>query len=92
MKIFTIGERKRSKGRDYTDLRFLMDKGIQPDMKVLKTLGNITTSQGILDYLTEAISSQNKKTLIRDVQPFLFNPYDDSIEYFEHYIRQYQRM
>ncbi len=91
MKIFTIGERKRSKGRDYTDLKFLMDNGTKPDMKVLKQLGNIITGNNIIKYLRQVIESQDKKILIRDVQPFLFNPYDDAIEYFEHYIESYQR-
>lgn len=92
MKIYTIWERKRSKWRDYTDLKFLMDKWVKPDMQVLEQLWNLTTPQQIIEYLIHTIEGKNKKILIQDVQPFLFNPYDDSIEYFEKYVTHYQRI
>ncbi|USN56282.1 MAG: nucleotidyl transferase AbiEii/AbiGii toxin family protein [Candidatus Peribacteria bacterium] len=38
MKIYTIGQRRRAKGRDYFDLKFLMDKGIHPNHEILDQL------------------------------------------------------
>ena len=91
MKIFTIGERKRSKGRDYTDLKFLMDKNVKPDYNIMEKLCGYTTEKQIQNHLTHIINNQDRSYLIRDVQPFLFNPYDDSIEHFEQYVNNYRR-
>lgn len=91
MKIITIWERKKAKWRDYVDLKFLMDKWVKPHFGILEKLCNCSSGKQIITYLWALIDQQNKTSLIRDVQPFLFNPYDDSIEHFEKYITTYQR-
>ncbi|USN54705.1 MAG: hypothetical protein H6765_09530 [Candidatus Peribacteria bacterium] len=49
----------------------------------------MTSDTDIKDYLLATISEKNKDRLIRDVQPFLFNPYDDSIKHFDLYVENY---
>jgi len=90
-KIRTIGERKRSKGRDYVDLIFLQKKQVRPDYGYLKQFLGIENPSQLKKYLLDIIAKKDKNRLIRDVQPFLFNPYDDSIKHFELYVKEYAR-
>lgn len=90
-KIATIWQRKRAKWRDYFDLVFLMAKNVQPNMRYLEQKINISTSQGILSWLLDAYTDAWADYLAKDVQPFLFNPYDDSVKNFGMYVEAYER-
>ncbi len=88
-KILTIWERKRAKWRDYYDVVYLMWKGIKPDIRFLQEKLQISDSEEIKSYLIWVVKNQNITLLQKDVMPFLFHQYDDSISNFVVYVRNY---
>ena len=72
MKLRALFFRKRSKGRDLSDLLFLMGRQIQPEYTLLPEAVNTP------DKLAQALKNQSAewdlKALFRDVEPFLFQP------------------
>lgn len=69
-KIAALLGRKRSKGRDYFDVTFLLSK-TTPDFKYLSEKLKITGMTHLKQKLLENIESVNLKELAIDVSPFL---------------------
>ena len=65
--------RKRSKGRDFFDVVYLMGK-TEPDYKFLKKRLNIRTKKELINVLTKKSDTLDFKRLAQDIEPFLFDP------------------
>lgn len=88
-KFYAIVNRKRSKGRDFFDVIFLLSKGAKPDYNYLNLKLKITTAKALKDRVLETCSKLDMKAMALDVSPFLFNSNDAKrIEKFESYLRQ----
>jgi len=86
-KIIAILERKRTKGRDFFDVSFLLSR-VDPDYKYLKEYG-IKNRQDLKNRLLEKISKTDLKSLAKDVEPFLINPDEkERVSGFREYIEQ----
>ena len=86
-KLITILERKRTKGRDFYDVSFLLGK-TKLSYDYLKKQQGIEKEE-LKFMLEEKIKTLNLKELSTDVLPFLINPEDkDRILSFSDYIKQ----
>jgi len=90
-KIYTVFERKRIKGRDFFDIVFLLWITQQPDYWYLNQKMWITTPAQVKEYLLKKSEWLDFFTLQRDVQPFLFDSRDRSVELFPKIIEQINR-
>ena len=72
-KICACFTRKRSKGRDFFDVVYLMGK-TAPDYKFLEDRFNIKNQTELIARLKEKSDSLDLKALSKDVEPFLFDP------------------
>lgn len=89
-KIYTAFERKRTKGRDFFDIVFLLWLTQQPDYWYLTQKIWITNASQVNEYLIHKSQWLDFVTLQRDVQPFLFNSNDQSVTLFPQIIQQTQ--
>jgi predicted nucleotidyltransferase component of viral defense system len=88
-KCYAIINRKRSKGRDFFDVVFLLSKGAKPDYGYLDLKMGIKDSKSLKDRLLNTCSKLNMKAMAEDVAPFLFTNADaKKIIMFEQYLRQ----
>jgi predicted nucleotidyltransferase component of viral defense system len=74
-KIYAIFNRKRTMGRDFFDVVFLMGKA-KPDYGYLKNKLGIRDKEVLRSRLLALCDSIDLKMLAEDVRPFLFNPED----------------
>lgn len=74
-KIYAIFNRKRTMGRDFFDVVFLMGK-TKPDYGYLKNKLGIKHKEELRSRLLALCDNIDLKILARDVRPFLFNPED----------------
>lgn len=88
-KFYAIINRKRSKGRDFFDVIFLLSKGVKPNYDYLKMKLGISGSSTLLAKVLQRCSRLDMKAMAADVTPFLFNPADSKkVELFERYLKQ----
>lgn len=87
-KIYTVFERKRMKGRDFFDILFLLKHTKRPDRWFLEQKLWIATPEWLTNYLLEKSQWLDFKALQADVQPFLFEPSNQSVALFPEYIKQ----
>lgn len=88
-KFYAIINRKRSKGRDFFDVVFLLSKGVRPDYDYLDLKLKINTPKKLKDRVSDTCSKLNMKAMADDVAPFLFNNTDTKkIIMFEQYLKQ----
>ncbi len=81
--------RKRSKGRNFFDVVFLLSKGAKPDYDYLSMKLGIGDSKALKTKVLETCSKQDMKAMADDVAPFLFNPEDaKKVQLFEQYLKQ----
>ena len=86
-KIIAILGRKRTKGRDFFDVCFLLSR-VNPNYKYLKEY-DVENQQDLKNRLLEKISEVNLKSLAKDVEPFLINPDEkERVSGFREYIEQ----
>lgn len=85
-KIFTIFQRKRTKGRDFFDIMFLLGMTKQPDRWFLQQKLQINTPDQLKKHLIDFCSWINFEHLQKDVSPFLFNPHDHKVSLFLEYL------
>ncbi|MBX2971742.1 MAG: nucleotidyl transferase AbiEii/AbiGii toxin family protein [Flavobacteriales bacterium] len=72
-KCLAILERKRSKGRDFFDVAFLLSRGVTaPDMDYLKERRGLDDTRALCEALLERCASLDMEQMARDVDPFLF--------------------
>lgn len=88
-KCYAMINRKRSKGRDFFDIVFLLSRVNRPDYKYLNQKLGIDNAQKLKVKILETCARLDMKELAADVAPFLFNPRDSKkVLLFEQYIRQ----
>lgn len=87
-KLVTAFERKRTKGRDFFDIVFLLGKTQKPDYDYLNYKLSITNAQELKAYLLKQTKALNFAQLQKDVQPFLFDPDNQSVSLFPQIIAQ----
>ena len=88
-KFYTIINRKRSKGRDFYDVVFLLSKQVKPNYEYLKLKLGIGDSKSLKAKVIETCSKLKMKSMADDVAPFLFNAVDaKKVEVFEKYLVQ----
>ncbi len=88
-KFYTIVNRKRSKGRDFFDVVFLLGKGAKPDYRYLKIKLNIETNQALKERVLQTCEKSDMDEMARDVSPFLFNAADArKVAMFMQYLKQ----
>ena len=88
-KFFTVLNRKRSKGRDFFDIVFLLSLKVKPNYDYLRLKENIGEARRLKERIFETCAKLDMKAMAKDVSPFLFNPADSKkIELFEQYISQ----
>lgn len=86
-KIYAIFNRKRTMGRDFFDVVFLMGKA-KPDYGYLKNKLGIRDKEVLRSRLLALCDSIDLKMLSEDVKPFLFNPEDSKkVKLFSNFIR-----
>ena len=72
-KILACLQRKRSMGRDFFDVVFLMSK-TDPDYEYLHQRANIEDKVALVNALRRRSGELDMQTLARNVEPFLFDP------------------
>ncbi len=88
-KLYAIINRKRSKGRDFYDVVFLLSKNVKPDYEYLKLKLAIGDSTTLKARVLDACAKLNMKEMARDVAPFLFSEADArKVEMFAAYLKQ----
>lgn len=76
-KFTALCERKRSKGRDFYDIIFLLSKGVKPDFGYLAARLNAPTAALLKLRVKDFLSQTNLAEMAADVRPFLFNPAEE---------------
>ncbi len=69
--------RKRSKGRDFFDIVFLLSKSVKPNYDYLELKLGVSNSVQLLDRIRVLCAKINMEEMIADVSPFLFYPADE---------------
>jgi predicted nucleotidyltransferase component of viral defense system len=88
-KFYTIINRKRSKGRDFYDVIFLLSKQVKPNYDYLKLKVNVSSPGALKEKISETCLKLNMGEMAKDVAPFLFHSTDSKkVESFEKYIAQ----
>ncbi len=90
-KIYTAFERKRTKGRDFFDIVFLLWLTQQPDYRYLEQKLGISDPIAVKNYLLTRSQWLDLLALQHDVQPFLFDSNNQSVVLFPQIIEQVQR-
>ena len=75
-KLVTAFNRPRAKGRDFYDIAFLIESGIEPEFAYLEQRLQINSWSDLKTYLLRELTKQNLNVLAKDVAPFLFDPGD----------------
>ncbi|MCX6800334.1 MAG: nucleotidyl transferase AbiEii/AbiGii toxin family protein [Candidatus Falkowbacteria bacterium] len=87
-KIYTIFNRKRSKGRDFFDTIFLLGL-TKPNYQYLKEKVGLDNWVDVKKKLLKETRQIDLASLVKDVEPFLFTPSDaKKITLFREYIKQ----
>jgi len=86
MKLYTVFERKRMKWRDFFDIVFLLGRTKKPDWWFLELKLWITTPHDLKSWLLEKCAGLDFAALQADVQPFLFQPQNQSVKNFVQFV------
>ena len=81
------GDKITFKGRDYYDLLWFLQKGIQPDMKRLSDVLNLNSKKQIYKKLWQKVKKIKLKYLKEDILPL----FEDG-RFIENYCRNYKKM
>ncbi|MFN0014640.1 MAG: nucleotidyl transferase AbiEii/AbiGii toxin family protein [Saprospiraceae bacterium] len=76
-KFTALCERKRSKGRDFYDIIFLLSKSVKPDFGYLAARLDAPTPDALRHRVGETLARVSLDAMAADVRPFLFNPTDE---------------
>jgi len=87
-KLYTVFERKRMKGRDFHDIVFLLGRTRSPDWWFLDQKLDIHDPATLKQRLLDKCIWLDFDQLQADVQPFLFQPTNQSVARFVDYIQQ----
>lgn len=69
--------RKRSKGRDFYDIVFLLSKSVKPNYDYLQMKLGVSNSEQLRDRIRDLHARTNIEEMVADVSPFLFYPADE---------------
>lgn len=69
--------RKRSKGRDFFDIVFLLSKSVKPNYDYLHMKLGVSTSEQLRNLVRAVCAKTNMEEMVSEVAPFLFNPADE---------------
>lgn len=87
-KIYAAFNRKRTKGRDFFDIIFLLSK-TKPNYGYLDKQLKIKNSKELKELVLRSVEKIDFDDLAKDVEPFLFDPADSrKIKMFSEYVRQ----
>ena len=85
-KIYAAVNRKRAKGRDFFDIIFLLSM-IRPNYAYLEQKIQVRNRQELKKKLQTGLQEIDLTGIVKDVEPFLFNPEDSKkIQLFKEYI------
>jgi len=88
-KFYTILNRKRSKGRDFYDVVFLLSRQVKPNYDYLKMKVGVGTPGALRDKVNGVCSKLDMGEMAKDVAPFLFHAADSrKVESFVKYLGQ----
>lgn len=88
-KFTALCERKRSKGRDFYDIIFLLSKSIKPNFGYLAARLDAPTPDALRHRVSEILTRVRLDDMAADVRPFLFNPTDEKrVRLFEQILAQ----
>lgn len=88
-KFYAIINRKRSKGRDFYDVVFLLSKVERPNYDYLKLKLGVSNGDALKESIFATLSNLDMNEMSRDVAPFLFNPNDSKkVSLFRKFIEQ----
>jgi predicted nucleotidyltransferase component of viral defense system len=88
-KFYAVINRKRSKGRDFFDIVFLLARNNKPNYDYLEVKLGISDPAALKNRVLETCARIDMKSMAKDVSPFLFHPGDaKKIELFESYLKQ----
>jgi len=87
-KLYAAVNRKRAKGRDFFDIIFLLSMA-KPNYAYLEQKIQVRTGQELKAKLQASLKEIDFTGIVKDVEPFLFNPKDSKkIALFKDYIQQ----
>lgn len=69
--------RKRSKGRDFFDIVFLLSKSVKPNYDYLQMKLGVSNAEQLRDRVRALYAQTNIEEMVSDVSPFLFYPADE---------------
>jgi predicted nucleotidyltransferase component of viral defense system len=69
--------RKKSKGRDFFDIVFLLSREVRPNYDYLNLKLGVSNSSQLKDRIREVCNRINLEEMVDDVSPFLFYPNDE---------------
>ncbi len=88
-KFYAAINRKRSKGRDFFDIVFLLSLNTKPNYDYLMVKLGVGDATTLKEKIMETCAKLDMKEMASDVAPFLFNAADaKKVELFAQYIRQ----
>ncbi len=76
-KFTALCQRKKSKGRDFFDIVFLLSKSVKPNYDYLTMKMDISTPDQLRERVRALCARTNMDEMIADVRAFLFNPSDE---------------
>jgi predicted nucleotidyltransferase component of viral defense system len=76
-KFAALLQRKKSKGRDFFDIVFLLSKSVKPNYNFLKLKVGINNSAELRERVRKFCATIDLEEMVADVRPFLFNPTDE---------------
>jgi predicted nucleotidyltransferase component of viral defense system len=76
-KFTALCQRKKSKGRDFFDIVFLLSKSVKPNYDYLTMKMDISNSDQLRERVKALCARTNMDEMIADVRAFLFNPTDE---------------
>lgn len=69
--------RKRSKGRDFFDIVFLLSMSVKPNYDYLKMKLDVSSPTQLRERVRDLCAQTNMEEMVADVRSFLFNPGDE---------------
>ncbi len=66
-------DRKRSKGRDFFDVSFLLGLNVVPDMRYVQQKMKLPTTEALGEALLDHCASLDMEAMAADVEKFLFD-------------------
>lgn len=76
-KFTALCQRKKSKGRDFFDIVFLLSKSVKPNYDYLTMKMDISTPDQLRERVRALCARTDMDEMIADVRSFLFNPTDE---------------